>query len=478
MAFQITSLDYRNLRIDFALEPKDQQDNYCTILTGKNGVGKSRMLASICEYYLGTGLPREAFRGHTGNNDTQIPLFEDANEGDVESNSQLDLSIRPVVNTRSQHKPERLLTATSSPFDKFPLDKSKRWRREDKGDEGFYYYLGTRNSAGFSNKNSHITRIIETLISSSISSRDRRVNLREIFDIIGLAPEVTVRYRLRISQKKLIELMLDGEDAVFEYINRGATVPLFNVNSGRIGVVFEDLKKMLNNQDYIEKNTIALRFYLDERRFKNEYGELYFSLQRLVSSRIISLDTYELRNKETGDHFDLSSASSGQQSLLLLFLGIGSAIDNDSLILIDEPEISLHPEWQERFLPLLAKVFDGLEGCHFVIATHSPLIVSQASVMPFTIVSLDMATSFKASDHAKRSSDFQLVEVFDTPGYKNEYLARICLTALQMIKINNVESKEFYDIIKTLKKANDSLDKNDPLKDMIQLIIKSQEVLN
>ncbi|MBY8186655.1 ATP-binding protein [Vibrio fluvialis] len=37
----------------------------------------------------------------------------------------------------------------------------------------------------------------------------------------------------------------------------------------------------------------------------------------------------------------------------LLFLGIISSIDDDALILIDEPEISLHPSWQQKFVEIL-----------------------------------------------------------------------------------------------------------------------------
>jgi predicted ATP-dependent endonuclease of OLD family len=45
------------------------------------------------------------------------------------------------------------------------------------------------------------------------------------------------------------------------------------------------------------------------------------------------------------------------------------------LFLIDEPEISLHVEWQRSFLSDLQKV-QKLTGCRFLVATHSPQIIN------------------------------------------------------------------------------------------------------
>lgn len=46
---------------------------------------------------------------------------------------------------------------------------------------------------------------------------------------------------------------------------------------------------------------------------------------------------------------------------------------NNSVILIDEPEISLHPKWQQK----IVKVYENIgENNQMIIATHSPHIVS------------------------------------------------------------------------------------------------------
>lgn len=58
---------------------------------------------------------------------------------------------------------------------------------------------------------------------------------------------------------------------------------------------------------------------------------------------------------------------------------IMSAANNYSLLLIDEPEISLHLHWQIEFHENLKKMLEGLRNLHVVVATHSPIIVSEAA---------------------------------------------------------------------------------------------------
>jgi predicted ATP-binding protein involved in virulence len=60
----------------------------------------------------------------------------------------------------------------------------------------------------------------------------------------------------------------------------------------------------------------------------------------------------------------------------LFTFGIAANITDNSIILIDEPEISLHPEWQQRYINLLMNTFEGFYNCKFIIATHSPLVIS------------------------------------------------------------------------------------------------------
>ena len=63
--------------------------------------------------------------------------------------------------------------------------------------------------------------------------------------------------------------------------------------------------------------------------------------------------------------------SSGQQQILSLIAAV-RRVKSGSLILIDEPEISLHMDWQEI---VIAELQAPLDGSRLLVATHSPDIV-------------------------------------------------------------------------------------------------------
>jgi predicted ATP-binding protein involved in virulence len=49
-------------------------------------------------------------------------------------------------------------------------------------------------------------------------------------------------------------------------------------------------------------------------------------------------------------------------------------LNGDGLILIDEIELHLHPEWQRRVIPSLVKTFPN---CQFIFTTHSPQVLGE-----------------------------------------------------------------------------------------------------
>ena len=77
---------------------------------------------------------------------------------------------------------------------------------------------------------------------------------------------------------------------------------------------------------------------------------------------------------EDGKLIPVASLSSGEQHQLILFSTLLFDIPQNSLVLIDEPELSLHVTWQHDFLNDLKRIIDL---CDFdvLIATHSPQIV-------------------------------------------------------------------------------------------------------
>lgn len=71
----------------------------------------------------------------------------------------------------------------------------------------------------------------------------------------------------------------------------------------------------------------------------------------------------------------LDQLSSGEQHLIILAHELIFSIPENTYVLIDEPEISMHLEWQESFANMLEKI-GALRNLRFLCATHSPSIVN------------------------------------------------------------------------------------------------------
>ena len=75
-----------------------------------------------------------------------------------------------------------------------------------------------------------------------------------------------------------------------------------------------------------------------------------------------------------GSNLDLETLSSGEQHELVLLYDLLFGMAKNSLVLIDEPELSLHVAWQHEVLSDLQKMAD-LSDFRALLATHSPQII-------------------------------------------------------------------------------------------------------
>lgn len=74
-----------------------------------------------------------------------------------------------------------------------------------------------------------------------------------------------------------------------------------------------------------------------------------------------------------GKTFDINHLSSGEKQIFVRALALRMLHANNSIILIDEPEISMHPAWQQRIMKVYEKIGQNNQ---VIAATHSPHVVS------------------------------------------------------------------------------------------------------
>ena len=100
------------------------------------------------------------------------------------------------------------------------------------------------------------------------------------------------------------------------------------------------------------------------------------NLNRKYRHKKIQVDREQgfVATSDGGQSLPLRSLSSGEQQEFVLHYDLLFRVPSNTIVLIDEPELSLHVAWQKKFLPDLLEIVK-LSDFDAVVATHSPFIV-------------------------------------------------------------------------------------------------------
>lgn len=161
----------------------------------------------------------------------------------------------------------------------------------------------------------------------------------------------------------------------------------FRSRLGKVASVSLDEELSLPPDGELEPWALALLdLYLEDAHTKLEpFNDLLDKIElleqiingRLLRKRLAVTDKEGLAvvHSETGRPIQLESLSSGEQHEIILMIDLLFQVPRGAVVLIDEPEISLHVAWQLAFIPDVKKIAD-LVGFRFVVATHSPQIIN------------------------------------------------------------------------------------------------------
>ncbi|WP_425919454.1 AAA family ATPase [Acinetobacter sp. TSRC1-2] len=90
------------------------------------------------------------------------------------------------------------------------------------------------------------------------------------------------------------------------------------------------------------------------------------------TNKIVKFDNNLIIEKSCGEVLKLKDLSSGERQIIYIFLKVVNASVKKSILLMDEPEISLHMSWQEK---LIGEILEINPNQQIIIVTHSPAIV-------------------------------------------------------------------------------------------------------
>lgn len=353
-----------------------------------------------------------------------------------------------------------VIAVSTSPFDKFPIRK--------KFSDITYNYVGVK---GGGTGNSILSLISSASLGLLSPDKHNDRNIERILSFLGASSEI--EYVFKLTQKLLdyYKLAFDPQEEVTARLALG-------LGEKTIDISYDDLEAIKHTADFFSfasdaNNNFKVRMKIGDEAYikskKVHFTNVNAVLLTLLKFDLIKLIDFRIEKISYG-WMSLRLASSGEQCILMSMLGIATHICNNSLILIDEPEISLHPEWQEKYISLLMRIFERYNSCLFIIATHSPQIVSKLDAYRSYIYTIKNDELVSASEYVKRSSDFQLANLFLAPGYKNEYLTRELITFLTS-PIDYAKSKGCTEIIKIVS-LRDNIDQADPVFKLIDLARK------
>lgn len=179
--------------------------------------------------------------------------------------------------------------------------------------------------------------------------------------------------------------------------------------------------KKINSLSGETNSSILQKFFLDS---VNSVLKKYINLTIQNSKHISENDFFLISEKWY--IFWYEELSSWEQSFLSLILLIYSHDLRNGFLIIDEPELHLHPQSQKEFLGLIEEM-KTKQQMQCIIATHSPIMVNEHNI-----------------NHVFRCSKKNwATEIICTKGkfWENES------TLLQMLKFDNISKIFFVDTI-------------------------------
>ena len=178
--------------------------------------------------------------------------------------------------------------------------------------------------------------------------------LRSEKDILTKVDYETRYNKLKIKQKKLTEFGL--------YESKQEFLTYSQDDAKALSVYLKDFELKLGVFDALLEKLELFTNILNERRF---------TFKTINVNRVKGFFFKTSKGKE----LELNQLSSGEQHEVVLLYELIFNVKPNILVLIDEPEISLHITWQKEFLNDLLRIIK-IQNIQVLIATHSPSIIN------------------------------------------------------------------------------------------------------
>ena len=371
--------------------------------------------------------------------------------------------------------PAKALAVSFMLNDKFPF------KQIDFDDKIIYEYLGVRMTSNASWTSSMNNKMADTFLSLAVKGK-----IWEFINKISKFLHIDSKISISFEMAEADFFAEDLKDRLKKYGNSILQQEDFRKNAVRRfkDEVYQELVEFIQgikrNELYVvNKSKVHFGVSFDTTTSEDEIKKIvndYKYFKELSNLKVFKNMTLNLF--KNGKQYSFEESSSGEKHILYSFTNIYNSIDNNSLILIDEPEISLHPNWQIRYISFLKKVFNNYSSCHFIIASHSHYLVSDLNPDNSSLITVEMdekGKHFLTLDYSTYawSAENILYNIFKVRTFRNYYFDLDVRELLHAISHNKRdEMKRIRYLYDKLSKY--VLDDKDPLN---QIIIEAEEYI-
>ncbi|MFA6196542.1 MAG: ATP-binding protein [Sulfurimonas sp.] len=161
-------------------------------------------------------------------------------------------------------------------------------------------------------------------------------------------------YQIKLN-KKFDEKSIDNQIEIRRILD--------NIAEGRIDEAGK-IRELTERKDAIKK---AVYKPIDDFRaiIDSMFKDTHKKINLEVIEKSFSISSYE-------NELDVLDLSSGEKQILIIFLTILLKENKPYILMMDEPENSLHSEWQINFVNNIRKLNKNIQ---LIIATHNPLLM-------------------------------------------------------------------------------------------------------
>ena len=470
----VLSADNNLTRINTGAFEEAQGLPLYSVLIGTNGVGKSMLMKEIVDFFIDLHA--------CGNNDKDAKLSP-ANKGRLkgikyhidgvdcevfrlEKNyfARVDGYFYPIQDLRFPS----IVACHFGAFDKLPVQKVNG-SAQTRYDVPYYKYVGAHVNGSMISSSAIAFRLLFAL-NERMDDRQRD-NICSILNFIGYDHRISLSYTVVLRATK------DGNvrDVIAQRVKRDKEYDKLN-NQERSNSVAK-LYNFYKNK--ISTDKLRYDYYIDFDAVSEAEG----SLEELKI--IYKLKQYDLVKSanvifhKSGVDITSEDLSSGEFAMLSTVLSISAAAnDPHTLVLLDEPELSLHPNWQMTLIDNLDRALAN-QVCHLLIATHSHMLVSDLPMKRSAVTQIEKdkdgnlnATTIAESTYGW-SAEEVLLKVFKTATDRNRYFGERIGKLLEQMGNNTISPKEVEGELKELQEISMHLSDIDPMKTILNTIIET-----